>query len=41
VKLHDDSKPITLENVNDIVFVRDERIVALGLECDTRSEYKT
>jgi hypothetical protein len=41
VKLHDDSKPITFKNVNDIVFVRDKRIVALGLECDSGSQYET
>jgi hypothetical protein len=41
VKLKDDSKFIALKNVNDIVFVRDERIMTLSVGSEAGSQYET
>jgi hypothetical protein len=38
VKLDNDSKVLTLKDVNDVVFVGNERIVSHIVECDTGSK---
>jgi hypothetical protein len=41
VNLDNDSKVLTLKNVNDIVFIRDERIVTLSVGSEAGSQYET